>query len=73
MEDKGKLYGDLYTSFKQAYPNKKPQSVQNETNIFWHSVKDKDNVSDLIKQKVLQLSQIKRSTQGGLMSFWAKV
>jgi len=73
MEDKGKLYGDLYASFKQAYPSKKPLTVQYETNIFWHSVKDKDNVTEIIKQKVLELSVIKRKTQGGLISFWAKV
>jgi pimeloyl-CoA synthetase len=55
------------------FPEKKGNQIQDETNKFWSSVKDKENAEHLVKQKIIDLTAIRRRAQGGLMSFWAKV
>lgn len=54
--DKGKLYGELYKCFKLAYLNKKGLVVQSEANNYWSTVKDAPNVHDLVKQKIIEMT-----------------
>jgi hypothetical protein len=71
--DKGKLYADLYKSFKLAYPNKKGLVIQSEANKYWSTVKDATNAADLVKQKIIELSNVRRTAEASLSTFWAKV
>jgi hypothetical protein len=71
--DKGKLYGELYKCFKIAYPNKNGVVIQAETNKYWAMVKDATNATDLVKKKIIELTNIRRTSEASLLSFWAKV
>ena len=72
--DNGNLYAELYKAFKSANINSKSaQLVQYETNTFWSSVKSKENCVELVRQKILELSRVKRKTDASLLTFWAKV
>ena len=73
MADKGKLYSELYSAFKSAYPNKSAQYLQSETNTFWRSVKTRDDVVDSVQKKLYELGNVKRKNAANLLTFWSKV
>jgi len=74
MASNSKLYDELYKAFTNANTtNKSAKFVQDETNTFWNDTKTKVNYVDLVKQKILELSRVKRKTDASLMTFWAKV
>jgi hypothetical protein len=49
-----------------CFSQKKGNQIQDETNKVWSSVKDKDNAEHLVKQKIIDLTAIRRRAQGGL-------
>lgn len=72
--EKGKLYDELYKAFCNANTsNRSAKFVQQETNTFWNDTKTKENYVDLVKQKILELSRVKRKTDASLLTFWSKV
>ena len=71
--DKGKLYGELYKCFKLAYPNKKGTEIQSETNKYWATVKDVQNTDELMKQKIIELTNVRRKAEASILTFWSKV
>jgi len=73
MADKGKLYSQLYKGCKSAYPAKNAQALQAEVNVFWNSVKTKDDIVDVVNKKLCELGNAKRQSAASLLTFWSKV
>ena len=63
----------MYKDFKLVYPNKNAQALQAEVNLFWNSVKTKDNVVDVVNKKLCELGNAKRQSAASLLTFWSKV
>ena len=72
MANKRKLYFDLFDGFKSAYPDNNAQWVQSETNAFWSTVKCKDDVTELVEQKLCELNRKKQRVTANLLTFWSK-
>lgn len=73
MADKHRLYSELYSAFKAAYPNKNAQLLQKEINLFWNNVKAKEDIVEVVGKKLIELTNVKRQQSAKLLTFWAKV
>jgi predicted nucleic acid-binding protein len=68
-------YESLYKAFRNAFAHTSfsAHQIQEATNKFWNAVKRKDDCSELVKQKILELTKKKMKMDANLLTFWAKV
>ena len=67
MTDKNKFH-KLYLVYTEAYPNKSKQNCQNEANIIWKSIKDKEKDHD---EEMARLKIRAQEKQVSLLKFWS--
>jgi hypothetical protein len=53
--------------------NKKGTVIQFETNSYWATVKDVPNTDELVKQKIMELTNVRRKAEASILTFLSKV
>lgn len=71
--DRSKMFTELFTAMKAAYPLRKPAECQRLAVTFWNENKNKEDFEDLLKSKLLDLQNIKKRSSMSLLNFWTQV